>query len=154
MTELEDRSAGFQAKYDGFVHSCDAAEADGRWDRAEYGEMEGYCFSALMGILLSLINADGNIGSRETEFLNRNFGFSYTVDDLIELYGYCGRDIEANSGENAREVMALLRETGGGLAEEFRDLVLLICDIIAESDDGVNEQEADMLRHLRETVLN
>ena len=153
MKENEERAAEFQAKYERFVNACDAAEAEGRWNREEYGDMEGYCFGALMGILLSLINADGNIGEGEAEFLNRSFGFSYTVDDLLALYGDLGREIEGGSAENAAAAMDLLRQSGEDVAEAFRDLALLACDIAGESEDGMLESELEMIRQLRESVL-
>ena len=150
---MERKSDGFRVLYDQFVNSCDAAEEAGKWDKEEYGEMEGYFFNTLMGILMNVVNADGNIGEREAEALNENFGFSYTVDELIELYGYCGKDLEANYAENTRAAMELLCGIDEGLAERFRELVLTICEIVAESEDGVLESEEDFLDSLTDAVL-
>ncbi|MBQ4350125.1 MAG: hypothetical protein II768_02610 [Clostridia bacterium] len=150
---MERKNDGFRVLYDQFVNSCDAAEAAGKWDKEEYGEMEGYFFNTLMGILMNVVNADGNIGEREAEALNENFGFSYTVDELIELYGYCGKDLEANYAENTRAAMELLCGIDEGLAERFRELVLTICGIVAESEDGVLESEEDFLDSLKDAVL-
>ncbi|MCR4907034.1 MAG: hypothetical protein K6A33_13270 [Clostridiales bacterium] len=150
---MEKKSEEFRALYDQFVNSCDAAEIAGKWDKEEYGEMEGYFFNTLMGILMNVINADGNIGAREAEVLNECFGFSYTVDELIELYGYCGKDLEANYAENAHIAMGLLGGIDEGLAERFRELVLTICGIVAESEDGVLESEENLLATLRDAVL-
>ncbi|MCR5683578.1 MAG: hypothetical protein K6G29_14125 [Clostridiales bacterium] len=143
----------FRVLYDQFVNSCDAAETAGKWDKEEYGEMEGYFFNTLMGILMNVINADGNIGAREAEVLNDCFGFSYTVDELIELYGYCGKDLEANYADNARIAMDLLRGIDAALTEMFRELVLAICGIVAESEDGVLESEENLLASLKDAVL-
>ena len=115
--------------------------------------MEGYFFNTLMGILMNVINADGNIGAREAEVLNDCFGFSYTVDELIELYGYCGKDLEANYADNARIAMDLLRGIDAALTERFRELVLAICGIVAESEDGVLESEENLLASLKDAVL-
>ncbi len=145
--------AEFRILYDQFVNSCDAAEIAGKWDKEEYGEMEGYFFGTLMGILMNVVNADGNIGAREAEVLNDCFGFTYTVDELIELYGYCGKDIEANYAENTRIAMELLRDIDVTLADRFRDLVLAICGIVAESEDGVLESEKNLLDALKNAVL-
>ena len=143
----------FRVLYDQFVNSCDAAETAGKWDMEEYGEMEGYFFNTLMGILMNVINADGNIGAREAEVLNDCFGFSYTVDELIELYGYCGKDLVANYADNARIAMDLLRGIDAALTERFRELVLAICGIVAESEDGVLESEENLLASLKDAVL-
>ncbi|MBR5680881.1 MAG: hypothetical protein IKX19_09540 [Clostridia bacterium] len=143
----------FRVLYDQFVNSCDAAETAGKWDMEEYGEMEGYFFNTLMGILMNVINADGHIGAREAEVLNDCFGFSYTVDELIELYGYCGKDLVANYADNARIAMDLLRGIDAALTERFRELVLAICGIVAESEDGVLESEENLLASLKDAVL-
>ena len=102
---------------------------------------------------MNVINADGNIGAREAEVLNDCFGFSYTVDELIELYGYCGKDLEANYAENAKIAMALLNGIDEGLADRFRELVLAICNLVAESEDGVLELEETLIATLKDAVL-
>ncbi len=150
---MEKACEEFRVLYDQFVNSCDAAEMAGKWDKEEYGEMEGYFFNTLMGILMNVINADGNIGAREAEVLNDCFGFSYTVDELIELYGYCGKDLEANYAENAKIAMALLNGIDEGLADRFRELVLAICNLVAETEDGVLESEETLIATLKDAVL-
>ena len=148
MTSLNDYTEGFKLKYDQFVHACDAAEAEGLWDTREYGEMEGYCFSVLMGVILHVINVDGSVSAREAESLNRNFGFDYTVEDLVGLFYSVGEEVEGNYLENAKAGIALLRKLPGGIADDFIELLGLICNIAAASDEGVSEKELEELRRL------
>ena len=150
--ELARLTQDFRDRYAAFSDGCAAAERDSRWNTEEFGSMEGYAFAALSGAILSLIVSDGNVGERETEYLDENFGFDYTVDDLLELYGYAAKDILANAAENAKEALRLIRAADGGLAEDFRSLLFLACEIISESDDGVNEDEEAMIRQLREAA--
>ena len=142
----------FRLNYDRFVHACDAAEAEGRWNTEELGEMEGTCFNAILGVLLHLIITDGNVAARETEVLNRAFGFDYTVESLLELYYSVGTEIEKNCLDNAKECLALLKGIDGDLAAEFVGLLNLICSIAAESDEGASEAELDAIRSLNESL--
>ena len=99
---IQNYAEGFKVQYEQFVNSCDAAEEAGLWNLEEYGEMEGYYFNILMGIILHTISADGNVAEAEVEYLNTTFGFDYTVDSLLEVYYSVGRDIEQNYLENAK----------------------------------------------------
>ena len=148
-----DRSSEeFRQKYEQFLRACGAAEAEGRWDTAERGGMEGYCFGILLGVLLHLIISDGNVAEREVEYLNRNFGFDYTVESLLEVYYSVGEEIEENYLENAKEGVALLEAADPALADGFRDLLGLICEILAESDEGISETELAELRTVAENL--
>ncbi|MBQ3956664.1 MAG: hypothetical protein II680_12295 [Clostridia bacterium] len=150
--ELEEMTERFRELYADFAGGCAGAEEDGRWNGEEYGSMEGYAFAALSGAILSLIVSDGNVGERETELLNRNFGFDYTVDGLLELYGYAARDILSNAAENAGECARLIDKTDEELGKTFRDLLLLACDILSRCEDGVSEAESETVEKLKKAI--
>ena len=148
--DIDRHSEEFRLNWERFVHACGAAEAEGRWDTAELGEMEGFCFNTVLGVILHLIITDGNVAEREVEILNRNFGFDYTVESLLEVYYSIGEEIEGNYLANAKETLGLLTRIDPQLADDFRSLLNLICVIAAESDEGVSETELEELRRLGE----
>ena len=150
--DIDRSSESFRQKYDRFARACEAAEAAGRWDTAERGGMEGYYFNTILGVLLHLIITDGNVAEREAETLNRNFGFDYTVESLLELYYSVGEEIEENYLANAEEGLSLLTGIDPALADDFRALLTLICEILAESDEGISEIELASLRKIAEKL--
>ena len=150
--DIERSSERFRLKYEQFVRACEAAEAEGRWDTAERGGMEGCYFNIILGVLLHLIITDGNVAEREVESLNRNFGFDYTVESLLELYYSVGEEIEENYLANAEEGLSLLAGIDSALADDFRSLLALICEILAESDEGISEPELAALRKVAEKL--
>ena len=149
---INDYTDGFRLKYEQFVNTSDAAEAEGLWDEAEYGEMEGYFFSIIMGVILHLIKADGTVDEEEVDYLNRNFGYSYTVGEVVDLYDSMGEEIERNWLENAKAGLELLRKMDEELAREYLELLSQICDIISISDREAEEAEVEELRRLYRAV--
>ena len=145
---LDSLTEEFRKQYDDMAELCAAAERDGRWNTEVDGSMEGYAFAALSGAILSLIVSDGNVGERETDYLNRTFGFDYTVDDLLSLYRFSARDLRENAVSNMGDAVRTLRASDEKAAETFRSLLDLSCRIIAESDDGFLEEEAELIRQL------
>ena len=150
--ELDRLSAEFKELYDAFALGCEAADSDGRWNAAEEGPMEGYAFSALAGAILSLMVADGNVGESETEYLDRTFGFDYTVDDLLGLFRFSARDLRENAVPNVKDAADKIRLADKDLAGTFRRLLTLACRILSESDDGVLNAETDLIRRLEEAA--
>ena len=152
LSGLDRLAAEFREKYDAFAEGCEAADADGRWKTDEDGPMEGYAFGAMAGAILSLIVADGNVGEHETEYLNRTFGFAYTVDDLLGLYRFSAGDIRQNAVENVEDAAERIRLADPALAGQFRALMTLACRILSESDDGVLTVEKDVIRSITDAM--
>lgn len=142
----------FRERYDGMADLCAAAENDGRWDSDRDGSMEGFAFAALSGAILSLIVSDGNVGERETEYLNGAFGFDYTVDDLLGLFRFSASDLRDNAAQNVTETVRALDESDPAVGAEFRALLKLACRIISESDDGVAEKERVLISRLEKAA--
>ena len=152
MNRLDRLTQTFREQYDAFVKDCEAAEKEGSWDTKNDGSLEGYAFGALTGAILSLIVADGNVGQQETEYLNQNFGFAYTQDDLLELYRYSAKDLRENAVPNLQDAAERIGHADPALAASFRGLTLLACKILSESDDGVLESEGTLIRELEEAM--
>ena len=142
----------FQDQYARLVRDCAEAEASGRWNAERDGSAEGFAFSALSGAILSLIISDGNVGEHETDYLNRIFGFDYSVDDLLGLFRFSTGDLRKNAVPNVREAVRILREADPAAAADFQNLLRLACRIISESDDGVLDVESDLIRQLEEAA--
>ena len=142
----------FRERYDCMADLCAAAENDGRWDRDRDGSMEGFAFAALSGAILSLIVSDGNVGERETAYLNGAFGFDYTVDELLGLFRFSASDLRDNAVQNVTETVRALDESDPAAGAEFRALLKLACQIISESDDGVAEKERVLISRLEEAA--
>ena len=151
-SELDRLAAEFREKYDAFAEECRAADADGRWKAEQDGPMEGYAFSALSGAILSLIIADGNVGEHETEVLNETFGFGYSVDDLLEMVRFSAGDLRENAVPNVKDAAERIRLADPALAGQFRDLMMLACRILSESDDGVLTVEEDLIRWIADAM--
>ena len=141
MKRIDALTEEFKAKYERFLIGCDALEELGEWDRDEYGEMDVFFENDLMTVILRLIVADGVIHQKEAEYLNRTFGFSYTLTELKELYEACREVIGRPLDENFSEGAKLMRSLNEKLADAYRELLGLICDIAMESDSGISPAE-------------
>ncbi len=150
--ELNCLSADFKTRYDAFALGCENADRDGHWNTEENGPIEGYAFSALTGAILSLMVADGNVGERETEYLDRTFGFDYSVDDLLALFRFSARDLRENAVANVKDAAEKIHLADEALAGSFAELLSLACRILSESDDGVQTAESDLIRSLEEAA--
>ena len=82
MNRIDKLTEDFRYKYDRFFIGCDAAEEEGLWDKEENGEMDGFYQNDLVSVIIRLIAADGVISDKETEYLNKTFGFDYTTRPL------------------------------------------------------------------------
>ena len=149
---LDNLTRQFRDTYDSMAGACASAEEAGRWDTDQNGSMEGFAFAALSGAILSLLVSDGNVGERETAYLNSAFGFDYTVDDLLGLFRFSAKDLRENAVPNVKEAVLALEEADAAAAGDFRTLLKLACRIISESDDGVLEVEEALIRRLEEAA--
>ena len=149
---LDTLTRQFRERYDGMTEICAAAEETGRWNRERDGSMEGFAFAALSGAILSLIVSDGNVGERETAYLNSAFGFDYTVDDLLDLFRFSASDLRGNAVQKVRDTVRALDKADPAAGAEFRALLKLACRIISESDDGVAEKEKALISRLEKAA--
>ena len=149
MGKIDELSEQFREKHDKFFDSCDAAEEAGLWNKEEYGEMEAFFQNDLVSVILRLVIIDGNISEKEIRYLNYNFGFDYTKYELAELYKDCMEGIDDISGELFEQGIAVLRSLNEKLADDYKELLTLICDIIIESDGIIDEKEVAEAKRMK-----
>ena len=139
----------FKLKYERFLTGCDAIEEEGGWNREEYGEMETFYTGDLVSVILRLIVTDGGVSQREADVLNELFGFDYTAAELAEVYEVCAE----NLGEGFDRLFSVgvdaLEKINAALAEAYKELLLLICAIVTESDGLVAPAEVAEVEKLK-----
>ena len=150
MSNIDLLSEEFQSKFEKFIIGCDAIEETNRWDKEEFGEMEAFYMNDLVSVIIRLIAADGEIGDEETAYLNENFGFDYTTEELIDVYDSCDEEISHSFDEQFRNGISILRNISDELADAYKELLDLICDIIIESDGVISPEEIEEAKSLKE----
>lgn len=141
----------FVAKYESFLTGCDAIEELGLWNKEKLGEMEAFYSNDIVSIIIRLIACDDVISEKEVQYLNETFGFEYTLEELCEVYNSCKDDIVSQSfDENFENGISYMRELNEKLANSYKELLSLICDIIIKSDGIVSESELLELNKLKE----
>ncbi|MBR4743622.1 MAG: hypothetical protein IK082_05470 [Oscillospiraceae bacterium] len=140
---------GFQLNYEKFLTACDAQELEGKWDVESNGEMDAWFANDLICAVVRLIAADGKVSMEEVKYLNKSLGFSYTADELQEVYRLCGDRIEYMFEREIPRSIEQLRQLEPGLAELYRTMMLQICDLIIISDGKIADEERKTAEQLR-----
>ena len=149
MKNLEKYTNSFKMKFDSFLTGCDALEAEGVWDRENLGEMEAFYMNDLTSVVIRLIASDGTITERETDYLNETFDFSYTREELVEVYNSCKEDIGHAFDETFENGITYMRKINDKLADAYKELLHLICEIIIRSDGIIAEAEVAEVKRLQ-----
>ena len=140
----------FKGKYERFLTGCDAIELEGGWDVATYGEMETFYMGNLISVILRLIVVDGAVSEREAAALNDLFGFDYSAEELAEVYAVCADNLGEHFDRLFSEDVDMLERINPRLAEAYKELLLLICAIVSESDGLVTSSERCEVERLRQ----
>lgn len=146
---MKNNRESFKMKYEAFLVGCDAIEEQGLWNKATLGEMEAFYANDLTSVIVRLIVADGKVTQREVEYLNDAFGFDYSVEELAELYDTCKEDIDRSFDENFENGISYMRKINTKLADAYKELLLLVCEIIIESDGVIAVPEISEVVRLR-----
>ncbi|MBQ8494777.1 MAG: hypothetical protein IJ465_03385 [Clostridia bacterium] len=149
MNNLDMYTESFKLKLEKFLLGCDAIEELGLWDKEQYGEMDVFYQNDLVSVIIRLIAADGVISGREVDYLNKNFGFSYSIAELRDVYQNCREEIGHSFDETFENGITLMRSINEKLADAYKELLGLICDIIIESDGVVTETEQEEVKRLK-----
>lgn len=149
MNKLEKYSQSFKTKYESFLTGCDALESLKLWDLEENGEMDVYFSNDLVSIIIRLIAADGDISQSEVEFLNDVFGFEYNVEELKDIYEQCGDNIKTIFDNEIENGLKNLNTINPKLADMYKELIDLICDIVIESDGVISNVETELAKKLK-----
>ena len=150
MGRLDELAREFRFKYERFFIGCDALEELDLWDKEKNGEMEAYYQNDLVSVILRLTAIDGKIAEKEVQFFNDVFGFNYSFDEFTEVYRSCRENIEELSNEEFVNGITLMRSVNEKLADAYRELLCLACDIIIESDGIVYSSETDEAMRLKQ----
>ena len=136
-------------KHESFLIGCDSIEEMGLWDKEALGEMDVFYSNDLTSVIIRLIATDGKITQKEVDFLNETFGFEYTLDELIDVYNSCKDDIGHAFDENFENGITYMRKINAKLADAYKELLSLICEIIIESDGVIAESEIAEVKRLK-----
>ena len=149
MKNLDMYVESFKLKYEAFLLGCDSLEETGDWDIDELGEMDVFYANDLISVIIRLIAADGKIDCKEAKYLNDTFGFEYSAEELRCVYDSCKDDISSSFDENFENGISYMRRVNSKLADAYKELLSLICDIIIESDGMISEAEIKEVSRLK-----
>ena len=150
MKNVEMYIDSFKMKHESFLIGCDSIEEMGLWDKEALGEMDVFYSNDLTSVIIRLIASDGKITQKEVDFLNETFDFEYTLDELIDVYNSCKDDIGHAFDENFENGITYMRKINAKLADAYKELLSLICEIIIASDGVIVESEIAEVKRLKE----
>ena len=142
----------FKDKYERFLIGCDAVEEMNLWDKDKYGEMDVFYQNDLVGIILRLITIDGKISDKETEYVNESFDFDYSTEELIEIYDNCRDSIGLSFYEQFKIGLTAMQSINEKLAYAYKQILLLICDIIINSDNIITQEEIQEVERIKDSI--
>ena len=153
MRSFDNTTEEFKSKYERFLIGCDALEELGQWNKDDFGEMDVFYQNDLVSVILRLIAVDGKISDEEVKYLNANFGFEFTLEDLIAVYECCRDEIGRSFNEQFKKGFSLLQSINEKLADAYKELLCLICDIIISSDNVVTPEVIKEAASLKRLVI-
>lgn len=139
----------FTGKYERFLIGCDAIEEEGLWDKDEFGEMDVFYQNDLVGVILRLIASDGKIEERETEILAGYFGFDLTPREARTAYESFRSEAGASFDEEIVRGYEKMRGINRKLADAYKDLLSLVCEIVISCDGVVEAAEIEEAKRVK-----
>lgn len=149
MKNIDKLTEQFKALYERFLIGCDSIEELGIWNKDELGEMDVFYTNDLVSVIIRLITSDREISEKEVSYLNESFGFEYSVEELRDVYENCGEEIECSFDENYVNGITYMRSINPKLADAYKELLGLICDIIVQSDNFISDEEVLIVGRLK-----
>lgn len=149
MINLDMYIDSFKMKHESFLIGCDSIEEMGLWDKDTLGEMDVFYSNDLSSVIIRLIASDGKISEKEVQYLNETFGFEYTLEELIDVYNNCKEDIGRSFDEDFANGISYMRKINSKLADAYKELLVLVCDIIVGSDGIIAESEIEEVKRLK-----
>ncbi len=149
MDRLHEYSESFKLKFEKFLMGCDALEELGAWDKEQHGEMDAFFAADMVSVVLCLTVADGKVTAQEVGYINDIFGFDYTVAEVESIYEGCAEGIDSIFDEQAENAYSHLCRSNARLAQAYKELVCLACDIVIASDGVVSRQETELAERLK-----
>lgn len=152
MKKIDALTEEFKMKYDAFLIGCSALEEMQVWDTETYGAMGAFYLNDFTGVILRLIVADGTVSGEEAAYLSEHFGLEYTAEELAEVYETCREEVGDAFDQQLEDGIAFMRSLNEKLAEAYKELLGLICDIVIASDDVVAPAEIEEAKRLKALV--
>ncbi len=149
MNNVEMYIDSFKMKLESFLIGCDSVEEMGLWDKDTLGEMDVFYSNDLSSVIIRLIASDGKISEKEVQYLNETFGFEYTLDELTDVYDNCKEEIGHSFDEEFENGISYMRKLNDKLADAYKELLALICEIIIESDGVISDVEIEEVKNLK-----
>ncbi|MBR3312509.1 MAG: TerB family tellurite resistance protein [Atopobiaceae bacterium] len=142
----------FSQDREAFFFACDKLENSGQWDLGAFGPMAVYFEADLFAVALQVMSIDGVFETPEAEVLNAMFDTSYTPRELGELYESAAPVATAYAKEDEESALTLLAQIDPAVRDQYRDLLLKACDVIAVSDGEAEKSERMLIAALREAL--
>ena len=152
MERIDILTEEFKVKYEKFLIGCDAVEEADVWNKKVLGEMDVFYENDIISIIIRLIVADGEISEKEAEYINRNFGFDYTVDFLKEVYENCREEIGDSFDEKFKSGVFYMKKVNEKLAAAYEELLGIVCDIVIESDGEFSQAEIEEAKRIKALI--
>ena len=152
MERLQVYMDGFRLNYERFLVGCDALEQEGLWPVEELGEMDVYFANDLACTIIRLIAADGKFSDDEVAFLNESLGFNYRIEELQAVYAECGDKIAALLENELDDSISKLKSVNPHLADTYKQMLIMLAQIVVESDGVVTESEKTVANQLLEVI--
>ena len=149
MKNVEMYIDSFKMKYESFLIGCDSIEEMGLWDKEALGEMDAFYSNDLTSIIIRLIASDGKITHKEVEYLNKTFGFDYSLQELKYVYESAKDCLEHSFDENFENGISYMRKINTKLANAYKELLSMICEIIINSDGVITHEEIVEIEKLK-----
>lgn len=153
MNKLDTLTDAFKARLDSFMIGCDSQEEVSSWNKEEDGEMDAFYMNEFISTILRLVASDSIINEKEVEYINQNFGFDYSKAELQNTYENCREIISESFSDRLIDDFQRLQKLNEKMAEAFKELMILICDVIAESDGCVSDDEKKELEIIKRAFV-
>lgn len=151
MKNLAELSAEFTSKYEDFLIGCEAYSGQGKWNE-EYGNMSAFYQHDLLSVIIRLMAVDEVIHQREVDCLNKSFGFDYSRKEMVEVYKECCDDVGHSFDKQFKQGVSLIQSIDAKLAESYKEILRLICDIMILSDNLITPEEKEEAKSLKALV--
>ncbi len=152
MEKIKNYSDEFKFKLERFMTGCDSLEEAQAWDKEALGEMDVYYTNELASIAIRLISSDGRFSGGEAQFMEDMFGFENTPAELEDIWENCQDNLETMFDEGSENGFTLMKNINEKLAESYKELVALVCDIVMEADGSVVKAEMAVAEKIKAAV--
>lgn len=150
MSNLEKLTESFKMKYEAFITGCDSVEELELWDKETFGEMDGFYSNDLISIIIRLIASDGIITQNEVDYLNKTFDVNYSLEELKCVYNDCKENFGESFDQDFENGIERIKKVNEKLANAYKELINLVCEIIIESDGVISAIELNEVDKLKE----